>query len=389
MHSFPRAIAHIDADCFFASVELRDAPELKGKPILICNRADRRGIVVSASYEARPAGIRAGTAVFQAQKLCPAGILIPAHFEKYSEASNSLMAILRNFSPDVETASIDEAYVDLTGLRLLYRTDYAGIAQRIQNAVKTKLGITISIGIAASKLLAKMASDYKKPAGLMVVSQKNREGFLHKCKIGDVPGIGRNTEALLKKYNLQTALDAANSSLIPKILGKRGKIMQAELAGISLSPIQESQALPKSLSRTRTFPEFSREREYICSFSRELLISLLRHLRSFDMEAKIIGFFLLTKNFRIFGLKKKLAQPTSEDLPFLNLFDEMFKQIFKENEIYRKSGFFLNKLRQKGPTQTTLFEGPQKEISGVLDSISKKYGSETIIRGSLLKRPFP
>ena len=275
MQTFSRTIAHIDADCFFASVELISRPELKGKPMFVCNRTDNRGIVLAATYEARPFGIRAGTPVFKAKKLCPQGIILQSNFDKYEMTSNRMMAIFRQFSPDVEICSIDEAYVDLTGLRMLYRTDYAGIGELIQKKIFAELGITISIGIASNKLLAKIASDFKKPSGLTAVTGFNRKEFLKKIPIENIPGIGKNTAALLTKYGFKTAHDISISEKIPLLLGKRGEYLSKELNGECVSKIKNTKSLPLSLSNTRTFPDFTYDKNYIYTFITKTFLSNL------------------------------------------------------------------------------------------------------------------
>ncbi len=395
MHSFPRAIAHIDADCFFAAVELLHLPQLKGKPICVCNRTDQRGIVVSATYEARPFGIRAGTPVFQAKKLCPQAIFLPSHFDWYGATSHRLIQLLKTFSPDVEASSIDEAYLDLTGLRLLYRTDYRGIGAKIQAAVEQKLGITVSVGIAPTKILAKIASDFKKPAGLTVVSLKTLTHFLRNISIGKIPGVGRNTEALLHKYRLFTAYDLAHFSRAKEILGKRGIELQSELQGTAVYKVVESDTLPKSLSRTRTFPDFSSDRNYIFSFSLKLLTDLTKRLREFELVAQEINFFLLTKNFQTIEQNVKLISRTNEDDPFIASFKTLFVKIFQPNTMYRKSGFsFFNLESIKTDQQPTLFETTEdpgkihkNRLYEAIDSISRKYGEKGITRGNLVKFP--
>lgn len=388
MHSLTRAIAHIDCDCFFAAVELLDLPHLKGKPVFVCNRTDTRGIVVSATYEARVYGIKAGTPVFKAKTMCPQGILVPCHFEKYEAISLRLMQLLSEISPDTESCSIDEAFVDLTGLRLLYRTSYAGIGELIQKKARDELGITVSVGIAPTKLLAKLASDFKKPAGLTLVTEHQREDFLAHIKLSDIPGVGSNTENYLLKKGFSTALDLAKSSSLSSLLGKRGQDLWNELNGISINPVRRVQRDPKSLSHTRTFPDFLSDAQKIHSFSLNLLISLMRRLRRYQVEAGAMEFFLLTKNFQKYEAFYHFEGPTDEEPLCIEIFKKLFKKVFKEGEIYRKSGFFLTGLCPQGEEQGTLFDGPftDKNLGKALDKISEKYGVEGITRGSLLKK---
>lgn len=378
-------VAHIDADCFFVSVELLSRPELKGRPVLVCSRTDERGIVVSASYEARPKGIRAGMPVFKAKKLCPEGVFLSSNFEKYEAISFRLMTLLRSFSPDVEPYSIDEAFVDLAGLRLLYRTNFHGICEKIQKSVLQNLGITVSIGIANSKLLAKIASDFKKPKGLTVISNLERESFLKQIPMADIPGVGPNTETFLAKCGLKTAYDVSVYERLTERLGKRGADIQAELRGISRSKVSSRDALPKSFSHTATFPDFWSDRGNIFSFSLKLLLELTRRLREFELQARVFGFFLITKGFKVAGQKIQFETPTSLDRVFIESYNKMFGSIFRHNTVYRKSGFFIARFSGESPNQMSLFEKESRsEIDPIFDKIYKKYGSCGITRGALL-----
>src|SRR5512134_204989 len=164
--SWPRAILHIDADAFFASCEQAIHPELKGKPVIT---GKERGIVAAASYEAKARGVKRGVRLSDVKKICPDAVILPSDYETYSLFSMRMFDILRRFSPDVEEYSIDEAFVDLTGLRRSFHGPYGEIARKMQEAVEKELGITVSVGLSLSKVLAKIGSKHRKPHGLTLI----------------------------------------------------------------------------------------------------------------------------------------------------------------------------------------------------------------------------
>ncbi|MDW8120683.1 MAG: DNA polymerase IV, partial [Armatimonadota bacterium] len=253
LHSWPKAIVHIDADAFFAACEQAIHPELRGKPVVT---GKERGIVAAASYEAKAKGITRGIRLFEVKKICPEAIILPSDYETYSLFSIRMFAILRRFSPDVEEYSIDEAFVDLTGLRRLYQGSYGKIAQQIQETIEKELGITVSIGVSVTKVLAKVASQTRKPRGLTVIPGTDIHLFLKDLPIEEVWGIGPNTAALLQKFGIRTALDFARSSeaFVKKYFSKPYQEVWHELNGRSVYPVvPETKNDYQSISKTKTF----------------------------------------------------------------------------------------------------------------------------------------
>src|SRR5437867_11190304 len=206
IHGFPRAIVHIDGDAFFASCEQSRDPKLKGKPVIT---GKERGIVSSMSYEAKARGVTRAMRLFEVRKLCPDAILLPSDYETYSLLSKRLFAIVRCFTPDVEEYSIDECFADLTGLRLALGMKYITMAQKIKESLDAELGFTFSVGLAPNKVIAKLASKWKKPSGLTAIPGRELHRFLAKLPVEKVWGIGPNTTALLQKYDVHTALECA------------------------------------------------------------------------------------------------------------------------------------------------------------------------------------
>ncbi len=180
IHSWPRAILHLDADAFFASCEQAIHPELKGKPVITGKES---GIVAAASYEAKARGVKTGMSLFEAKKVCPEAVILPSDYETYSLFSVRMFEILRRFSPDVEEYSIDEAFVDLTGLRRSFHGPYGMIARQMQETVETELGITVSVGVSLSKVLAKIGSKHNKPHGLTLIPGREIHLYLEKLPV--------------------------------------------------------------------------------------------------------------------------------------------------------------------------------------------------------------
>ena len=253
IHSWPQAIMHMDADAFFASCEQAVHPELKGRPVIT---GKERGIVAAASYEAKARGVERGMRLFEAKKVCPDVVLLPSDYETYSLFSIRMFEILRRFSPDVEEYSIDEAFVDITGLRRTFHGPYSDIAGRIQETIIKELGISVSIGVSLTKVLAKVASKHKKPGGLTIIPGGDIHIYLSNLPVGKVWGIGPNTSAFLKKFNIITALEFARSKeeFIKAYLSKPYQEIWHELNGRSVYPVtRESKSSYKSISKTKTF----------------------------------------------------------------------------------------------------------------------------------------
>ncbi|HXH71753.1 MAG TPA: DNA polymerase IV [Mariprofundaceae bacterium] len=248
--AWPAAIAHIDADCFYASCELLRRPELRGKPVCVLSSQD--ACIVAKTYDAKAAGINTGMAVWEARKKLPDAVYIPADFRFYGLVSHKMFAILRRFTPIVEQYSIDEAFADLYGLRSFWHLGYDGLADAIRGTVKREAGITVSIGVSVSRTLAKMASDANKPDGSKIVSGHDIGAFLQGQSVRDIPGIGGNRTALLHKFGIHSAFDfsRAPESLIRRLLGRGGFDLWRELNGQRVFDIEHQPRLPKSMART-------------------------------------------------------------------------------------------------------------------------------------------
>ncbi|MBI4372683.1 MAG: DNA polymerase IV, partial [Candidatus Omnitrophica bacterium] len=253
LSSFPNAIVHMDCNAFFASVEQALKPELRGKPVVT---GKERGIVACASYEAKARGVRRPMRLWDARKICPELISLPSDYEAYSLFSKRMFHILRRFTPAVEEYSIDEGFAELAGLRRMYRTGYPEIAFQMKQAVQKELGITVSVGLSASKTLAKLASAEQKPDGFTVVRANELHHFLKKIPLERVCGFGPNTVALLEKQGLKTVWDYVSrpEAWAKKLLGKIGIELWHELRGEWVYPlVTEEKKDYLSIIKCKTF----------------------------------------------------------------------------------------------------------------------------------------
>src|SRR5665213_2550357 len=207
--SYPRAIVHVDGDSFFASCEIAKDPRLQGKPVIT---GKERGIVSAMTYDVKARGVTRGMILSEARRICPDAIILASDYETYSLFSERMYEIVRRYSPMVEEYSIDECFADLTGLRRTLHMNYPQIAAAIKKDLQRELGITFSLGLSATKVLAKLGSKWKKPDGLTCIPLRDASMYLEKTLASDIWGIGPNTAAYLEKFGVRTAFDFAQKS---------------------------------------------------------------------------------------------------------------------------------------------------------------------------------
>lgn len=389
LESFPRAVVHIDADAFFTSVEQALHPGLKGKPLVT---GKERGIVACVSYEAKALGIRRPMRLFEAQKMCPELLSLPSDYETYSLFSKRMFAIIRRFTPAVEEYSIDEAFADLTGLRRIYRTGYPEIALQMKQRIQQELGITVSVGLSASKTLAKLASKQDKPDGFTVVRGRDLSSFLSRMPLERVCGFGPNTVALLQKKGIRTVLDFVQreEAWAHQLLGKVGVELWHELQGAAVySLVTEEKRDYASISKTKTFTPPSPDKDFVKAQLLRNLESAFIKLRRYRLRTKRLTVFLRTQDFRSWGVEADFNFSTSSTLAAVPLAVELFEKIFKSEELYRLTGVVLSKIEGEHARQYSLFEDPAKieswrALDQVMDRTNELYGKHTLHLGSTL-----
>src|SRR5207248_2911479 len=297
---------HVDLDAFYASVEQLRRPELRGKPVIVGGAGGdgERGVVAAASYEARPFGVRSAMPLSRARRLCPTAVFIPCDFPAYREASKSVFAILDRYSPVIEPIALDEAYLDLTGEDALMGPADT-VAIRLRDEVKTRCGLDLSIGVASCKLVAKVASELRKPRGLVVVPPGTEASFLAPLPLGKLPGCGPATAVRLERVGVRTIGDLAAlpDPLLGELFGQYGRLLGAHARGIDPSPVLPP-GDPKSISREVTFDRDVREAGKVRATALGLLQDVGHSLREHGLSARTV---VLKIRYRPFDTLSRLA----------------------------------------------------------------------------------
>ncbi len=387
--SFPQAIMHIDVDAFFASCEQAIHPELRGRPVIT---GKERGIVAAASYEAKARGVQRGMRLFEVKKACPECIILPSDYETYSLFSIRLFEIVRRFSPDVEEYSIDEAFVDLTGLRRSFHGSYESIAADMRRTIETELGITVSAGVSLSKVLAKIASRHSKPNGLTVIPGREIHVYLESLPVEKVWGIGPNTTAFLHKHGIATALQFARKEegWADRYLSKPYREIWHELNGRSVYPVTaQAKDSYQSISKVRTFTPPSADATFVFAQLSKNLENACIKARRYRLAAGRLIVFLRKQDFTSTGVEIKLNKPSSYPLELIELLREGFGRVFEPHGLYRQTGVVLAGLVPEDSVQYGLFDNRARidkmsRIYGSLDQLSQKYGKHTIQHGASL-----
>lgn len=393
LRQWPNAILHMDGDAFFASCEQSVHPELKGKPVMT---GQERSIVASMSYEAKACGIQRGMTVREARKVCPGLTVLPSDYETYSLISKKMFSIMRRFTPHVEESSIDEGYLELNGLRRLYRTGYPEIAKQIKETIEKELGISISSGLSLTKTLAKLASKYKKPRGFTAVKGTQIHLFLRQIPVEKVCGIGPNTTAFLHKKGVRTTLDYIQKSepWAKFALGKIGTELWHELRGEMAYPLNTAlKTTYASISKSKTFRPPSSDYAYVRAQLYRNIESAFIKLRRYRLNAQNITVYLRKQDFKNYGLECHLNRPTTSALEAFPFIEKMLQTIFQPDTLYRSTGVVLNHLHEDTAMQFELFEDPVRMIrmhrlAESIDQINHHYGKHTVFSatGLYLKR---
>lgn len=293
-----RKIIHVDMDAFFASVEQRDQPEYKGKPLIVGGQPNSRGVVAACSYEARQFGIHSAMPCSRAYRLCPQAIFVPPRFEAYREVSTQIREIFWRYASQVEPLSLDEAYLDVT-----YTADHDGSATRIAQAIKADIlattNLNASAGVSYNKFLAKIASDMDKPNGLYVIKPEQGLDFVAALPVGKFHGIGPATEAKMKKLGIRTGADLREKSLIELVerFGKSGQYYYNIARAIDERPVR-SKRIRKSLGKETTFAEDILSVEVLTDKLNGLAELVLTKLIEHNLQAKTITVKVKYTNFQ-------------------------------------------------------------------------------------------
>lgn len=390
MSRWPRVILHADMDAFFAAVEQLDDPSLRGRPVIV-GHPSPRSVVSTASYEARPFGVGSAMSMVEARRRCPHAVVVPPRFERYQEVSALIMEVFGHYSPAVEALSLDEAFLDLTGSeRLLGPPEQA--AERLRREVRAATGgLTVSVGIAATKFVAKVASDVHKPDGLTVVPLGETLSFLAPLPVRRLWGVGKKTEPLLHELGLRTIGDVAamDVRVLRSRLGSLGEHLHALARG------EDPRAVDSDRSSHSIGSEQTLERDVfgaaaIRPFLLDAADEVARRLRACGLRARGVRVKLKTTEFRLESRQRSLDQATDTAAVLYETACELLGH-FALDEEYRLVGLAAFDLAsEREPQQLGLFGGEtrarQTRLDRALDTVRERFGKDALQRATSLER---
>ncbi|MCR2034741.1 DNA polymerase IV [Adlercreutzia mucosicola] len=397
------AILLVDLDAFFASVEQLDHPGWRGKPVIVGGDADAHGVVSTCSYEARAFGVRSAMAASLARSLCPDAIWTHGNFHRYREVSSAIMAILRDETPHVQQVSIDEAFMDVTPTAV--NTEHpVAVARRIQARVAA-LGVTCSIGVGASKSVAKIASDVDKPRGLTVVYPGTEAAFLGNLPVRSLSGVGAAAERILHSYGVRTLGDmgTAEPALLRRVFGKNGEMMRDRALGRDRSVVAEDDTV-KSVSNEVTFADDLTERADIEAALSTIAAKVGRRLRRKGLAGRTVAVKVRFSDRTTHSVQRSLPAPTDDDIAFAPLLHAMIDDIWIPGARVRLLGVAVTHFDEAPVVQESLFDGSafegqrpeeapliedeakRRELLRATDALRDRFGDDTVRFGFELRQ---
>ncbi len=377
-------ILHCDLDAFYASVEQIRDPSLMGKPVIVGGDPRRRGVVAAASYEARRYGIHSAMPLATAVRLCPHAMYIPPHFALYRAYSQRVFDIYHRYTPLVEPLSLDEAFLDLSGTERI-SGPVRQAALRIRDEVKAETGLDLSIGIATSKVVAKIASDLQKPRGFVEVRPGEETSFLAPLPLRRLPGLGPSTEERLKPLGVATIgqLAALPAEQLTRQLGKHGLQMWEFAHGIDRRPVV-APGQPKSISREMTFDRDVSDPSELEAMLRQLAQHAAKSMREQGLHCRTVHLKLRYANFETFTRSHTLAQPTNVEATIVGETVALLRAAWDRSRKIRLIGTGLSSLSE-APRQQGLFDdgqpSKQEALTASLDKIRDRYGWKALTVG--------
>ncbi|HUR37768.1 MAG TPA: DNA polymerase IV, partial [Terriglobales bacterium] len=385
---------HVDMDAFFVSVEEIFDPSLKGKAVVVGGQRDERGVVSAASYEARKFGVHSAMPLRTAAKLCPHAIFLDGHPDRYRECSEQVYEVLQRFTPQVQMASIDEAYLDMTGTERLHGPPMKA-AHELHQTMKSATKLNCSIGIATSRVLAKITSDQAKPNGVLWVVPGSESGFLAPLEVRKMPGVGKVTEQKLHSLGLRTLgqLAKLQDSFLEEYFGAWGLALAAKARGEDAGgwydeEIGEDDG-PKSISHEHTFSEDSRDQVLLETTLLRLCEMVARRLREHKLYARTVQLKLRYSDFSTITRAHTPERPTQLDNELYAEIRKLFRENWEHGRTVRLLGVGTSGFEDHAG-QLDLLDGGTHDrwerAFTVADKLRDKFGEKSIVLGTALKR---
>ena len=383
-----KTIIHVDGNNFFAGCEIMMNPALKGRAVCVLSNND--GCVVARSYEAKKMGIPMGIPYFMAKNQFKNVVYLSADFSLYHEISSRMMQLLYRYSDKVDIYSIDEAFLDVTGFDKIFGLSEKDFVEKIKREIEEDIGLSVSVGMAPTKMLAKLATHKaKQKTGTYVINKDFISFELQNIKTEEIWGIGKNTARSLRKFGIFYAHEIIlkDDEFYKINFGKRGMELKYELSGISVIPLTGEVESPKSIQRTRAFPDFSSDIEYIKTEIMIHLHNVCKKLRECNLMTASIAVMLRTKDFRVFYADEKLEEMTNSEILLTEKIFKLFEKIYQPNIVYRSSGVLAFSLEDTAKSQLSLFKDEKKakceKLSLLIDKLENKFGKGSLSAGDI------
>jgi len=383
------SILHVDMDAFFVSVELLERPELRGKAVIVGGGPNQRGVVTSASYEARKYGVHSAMPLRTAGKLCPHAIFLDGHHRKYAEWSDRIATILAKFSPIVEMVSIDEAYLDLSGTERLHGPPLAA-TDKLLRTITGVTGLPCSGGLASTRLVAKVASDQAKPRGLVWVAPGSEARFLAPLAVRKMPGIGEVTERALRALGLETVGQLADvpQAKLENIFGQWGTALYRKArGGDSYEFVIDAE--PKSISHNHTFGEDTDDSAALAAMLSHLSQKACKRLREAGLATRTLTLTIRYAGFDTYTRSKTLNEPTRLDADIFAVLQNLFREHRNMKRKIRLLSVSLAGLTH-GVEQLDLLEAGRRakleKLTRAADHLRDRFGFDSVQFGGSLRR---
>jgi len=375
-----KQIAHLDLDCFYVSVERIRDPGLIGKPVVVGGSPEGRGVVASASYEARAFGVRSAMPAAQARRLCPSLIFVRSSFGEYGRISDRLYGRMLEIAPAIERASIDEMYLDFTGCESLYGNDLPGFMPTLQRMVRDEFDLPSSVSLATSKTLAKIAVGTVKPAGICVVPPGAERAFLAPLPVSVIPGVGAKTEAALHRHGLKSVgdLQRMDRHRLIELLGKHGDWLHRVALGEGSGTV-ETDHTRKSISQERTFDRDVNDRRELESILMDHVEAVCSTLRGRGWKARTVGLKLRYADFTTLTRARTL-EATDDDPVVFRTVRDLLRQAYIAGRGVRLLGVHLSNFDERAQLELDLDPGARRrsQLLQAVEEIRTKYGERAI-----------